>query len=209
MARPAPNELVSAEPMIPVPGIARFPIELTPPLDFDAERLETWPQVEGCLEWVAGRLWYMPPFGDRQGKTVVDLATVLGVWVRSHADYEAGTNEAGMRLGDDTRGADGAVWRRADAGPDTGGLVFVPPVLAAEVAGRYAGEPALREKAHWYLEHGVAVVWLLLPSQREVLVLTAEGDSRHGIGATLPPHPALPGLTPAVADLFWQISRPG
>jgi hypothetical protein len=59
------------------------------------------------------------------------------------------------------------------------------------------------------LEHGVVVVRLLLPPLREVVVLTTRTETRHGIGASLPPHPALPGLTPAVADLFWQIARPG
>jgi len=53
----------------------------------------------------------------------------------------------------------------------------------------------------------VEVVWLLLPEAREVVVLTRAGESRHGRGDTLPAHPSLPGLTPAVAELFVQISR--
>src|SRR5439155_1090581 len=63
MARPAPVDI--DEETIPVPGTVRFPVELTPPEGFDPARLETWPRVEGRLEWVGGRLLYMPPGADR------------------------------------------------------------------------------------------------------------------------------------------------
>src|SRR5437867_1259604 len=135
MAAPAPSEI--DEETIPVPRSVRFPVELTPPEGFDPARLETWPRVEGRLEWVAGRLLYMPPCGTRQQNTVADLVTTLGNWARAQPGFEVGTNEAGMLLGEDVRGADAAVWRRADVGPPGDpGVRRVPPVLAAEVAGR-------------------------------------------------------------------------
>ena len=56
MARPAPSELDPDS--IPVPATVRFPVELEPPDGFDPTRLETWPRVEGRLEWVEGRLLY-------------------------------------------------------------------------------------------------------------------------------------------------------
>src|SRR5207244_13346259 len=117
-----------------------------------------------------------------------------------------GTNEAGMRLGDATRAADGAVWRRAELRGDPAGLPRVPPVLAAEVAGRDEPETQLREKASWYLDVGVAVVWVLLPKEREVLVVTRAGESRHRMGEHLPGDSRLPDLAPLVDDLFAQIS---
>ncbi len=55
---------------ITLPRAVRFPVELVPPHGFDAESLETWPRVVGRLEWVNGRLLYMPPCGDRQQDTV-------------------------------------------------------------------------------------------------------------------------------------------
>ncbi len=203
MARPAPSE--RDEETIPVPGTVRFPVELTPPEGFDPALVETWPRVEGRLEWVAGRLLYMPPCGDRQQDTVADLVTELGIWLRSHPEYVVGTNEAGMYLGEDTRGADGAIWRRADVGRYEDGFRRVPPILAAEVSGRY--EAALREKARWYFDAGVAVVWILLPKEREVLVVTRAGESRHRMGDRLPSDPRLPDLAPRVEDLFAQVSR--
>lgn len=204
MARPAPSE--PDEETISVPRSVRFPVELTPPEGFDPAEPATWPQVEGRLEWVGGRLLFMPPCGLPQQLTVIDLAVVLGAWVHAHPGFCAGTNEAGIRLGDDTRGADGAVFRRSDLGEQRRGFVRVPPVLAAEVAGEDEPEGALREKARWYLDAGVEVVWLLLPETREVLVATKAGETRHRAGDRLPPQPLLPGLAPAVADFFLQLS---
>ncbi len=204
MARPALSRL--DEGTFPVPASVRFPVELTPPDGFDPARLETWPRVEGRLEWVAGRLLYMPPCGELQSLTVTDLVGTLSGWGRSHPEFAVGTNEAGMLLRDDVRAADAAVWRRADMGPVRPGVWRVPPLLAAEVAGRDEGEEALREKARWYLEMGVLVAWILLPKKREVLVVTRAGESRHHMGERLPSDPRLPDLAPAVDELFRQVS---
>jgi hypothetical protein len=53
---------------------------------------------------------------------------------------------------------------------------------------------------------GVTVVWILLPKEREVLVVRRAGESRHRMGELLPPDPRLPGLAPAVDELFRQVS---
>jgi Uma2 family endonuclease len=204
LARPAPTQ--PDEDTIAVPGTVRFPVELEPPAGFDPERVETWPRVEGRLEWVEGRLLYMPPCGTLQQQTVADVVTTLGIWLRSHAEFALGTNEAGMILRDGVRGADAAIWRRAALGPAHGGFARVPPTLAVEVSGRDEAETALRAKARWYLQRGVEVVWLLLVKEREVIVRTREGESRHRMGEHLPSHASLPDLTPTIADLFRQIS---
>jgi len=83
-----------------------------------------------------------------------------------------------------------------------------PPVLAAEVAGRDEGPDVLRKKARWYLDHGVEIVWLLYPERRSVEVITAAETRTFAWGETLAADPRLPGLAPAVADLFRQIPRP-
>jgi Uma2 family endonuclease len=190
----------------PVPTIAiRLPLELPLPDGFDPGDLGTWPLLEGALEYVAGRLLYMPPSGDEQQDTVADVVTELGLWARAHPEFVTATNEAGMLLGRDVRAADAAVYRRSDAGPYGGGLRRVPPVLAIEVAGRHETAPILAEKAAWYLERGVEVVWLLLPQQRRVIVRTPEGSLELGPGDSLPPHPSLPGLEPRVDDLLRQV----
>jgi Uma2 family endonuclease len=193
--------------VISLPRAVRFPVEMIPPADFDPGELETWPQVEGRLEYVDGRLLYMPPCGDFQQDTATDVVIALGDWVRRHSDFVLGGNEAGMRLKGATRAADAAIWRRADLGAYRGGLRRVPPVLAVEVAGADEGdsERALRKKADWYIDARVAVVWIVLPRSQEVLVVSADGEKRLSIGKKLPAHPALPGLTPKVSELFVQI----
>ena len=204
MARPAPSE--RDEETIPVPGSVRFPVELTPPPGFVPARLETWPRVAGRLEWVAGKLLYMPPCGERQSWTVADAVGTLFNWARAHPGFVLGTNEPGILLRDDVRAADAAIWRRANARPASPGVARVPPLLAVEVAGRDEGEAELRQKARWYLDVGVAVVWILLPKEREVLVVTSAGESRHRMGERLLPDPGLPDLAPAVDELFRQVS---
>src|SRR5919197_2844796 len=190
---------------IRVPASVRFPIELEPPEGFRADDPATWPRVEGRLEWVEGRLLYMPPCGHVQGVTAVSSVVVLGTWARAHPEFVVSGNEAGMLLGKDVRGAEAGVWRRDTPGRLSGGYMRLPPILAVEVAGREEGEPELRSKARWGLEHGVEIVWLVLPKTREVVVMRADGEGRYGLGARLAAHPALPGLEPAVAEFFDQL----
>lgn len=108
---------------IMLPRAVRFPVEMIPPDGFDGERLETWPSITGRLEYVDGRLLYAPPCGDEQQDTVTDVVITLGSWVRAHAEFVLGSNEAGMRLLGATRAADAAIWKRADTGAYTGGFV--------------------------------------------------------------------------------------
>lgn len=197
------------EETITLPGAVRFPVELIPPDGFDPERPESWPEVDGRLEWVGGRLFYMPPCGERQQEVVADVVFTLMTWARSHAEFVVGSNDAGMHLGKDTRGADAAVWRRATVGAPGPGFRTVPPVLAVEVAGRDEGLGRLRRKARWYLDAGVAVVWIVLPEKREVVVLTAAGESAHREGDLLPQPADLVGLTPDPREFFRQLSSAG
>ena len=191
---------------ITLPRAIRFPVELIPPEGFDAERPETWPPVAGRLEFVDGRLLYIPPCGQLQQYTVSDVVITLGAWVRAHREFLLGTNEAGMRLQGSTRAADAAVWRRGDVGQLRAGLLHVAPVLAVEVGGDDEDEAALRRKAEWYLAVGVEVAWLVLPQSREVVVITRDGSRRYRDPEVLDPHPSLPDLQPAVRDLFVQIT---
>ena len=196
--------------LIPVPRVAvSLPLPLPTPEGFDAARLETWPEIEGKLEYVEGRLLYMPPSADFQQDTVADVVGVLQKWRQAHRDFAVGTNEAGMHLEGETRAADAAVWRKSDTAEYGGGLRRSAPVLAVEVAGSYDTEEMLRSKAGWYLQRGVAVVWLIFPSTRAVIVVTAESELRFGVGECLPAHASLPGLEPAVSDLFEQLLEAG
>lgn len=108
-----------------------------------------------------------------------------------------------MKLGGDARGADVAIWRSRDVDPKHA-WARTAPLLAAEVEGKEDAdqERALRLKARWYLDHGAKIVWLVLTSRREIIAITASGESRHGTGDTTPEHPELPGLRVSVGKVF-------
>ena len=184
----------------------RFPVELRP-IGFTPEDLSTWPAAEGRLEWVKGRLLYMPPCADVQQYVAADVVHVLRSWSTAHPEFLVGGNEAGMQLGRDIRAADAAVWRRATVRQPGGKLHRVPPVLAVEIAGQDEDEQALREKARWYLGHGSSAVWIILPERREVLVVQPDGESRYSGSERLPQAAETPGLAPEVDQFFIQLDR--
>jgi Uma2 family endonuclease len=189
--------------------VVRYPVELRIPPNFCAEEQSTWPSLDGRLEYVDGRVLYLPPCGAVQQYVYIDLGLVLASWARSRDGFLVGGNEAGMLLGADVRGADAAIWRASDPGRATARFQRTPPVLAVEVAGLGEDEPELREKARWYLDAGVEVVWLVLPDPREVVVLSRERDVRCRKGERLSEHPSLPGLAPEVDDFFRQLDKAG
>jgi Uma2 family endonuclease len=177
------------------------------PEHFEPDRLESWPQSSGRLEYLEGALWYMPPCGEEQQETTADVVRVLTTWRQDHRDFVVGTNEAGMLLGGSVRAADAAVWRKSELGERTGGLRRVPPVLAVEVAGVEDTPALLQQKAAWYLERGVQVVWLLFPDERRVKMITPNSETILEHPDTFPAHPALPGLAPQVRDVFQQLDE--
>lgn len=188
-------------------GAVSFPLHLPIPEGFDANRPETWPKVTGRLEYIGGALWYMPPTGDDQQDTTSDVVTELNNWRRAHPDFVVATNEAGMKLGGEVRGADAAVWRKSDLpAQNTGGFRRVPPILAVEIAGKDDAIELLEAKTLWYFEHGVELVWLLVPRTRTMRVITRATEQELTLSDRVPPHPTLPGLEPRVADLFRQLS---
>lgn len=190
---------------IPIPRAVRFPVELEPPRGFLPEDPATWPRVEGRLEWVKGRLLFMPPCGDRQAAVAASVVGILEPWSVENPAFLIGGNEVGFLFDGDVRGAEGAVFRRADLDAESGGYFRVAPILAVEVTGRDEGEAILREKARWYLHQGVRVVWLVLPETREIVIVRPSGETRHAAGQRLPPHPDLPGLQPDVDRFFRQL----
>jgi Uma2 family endonuclease len=147
----------------------------------------------------------MPPCGLQQGIVATRLIRVLDEWTDSHGEFVVGGNETGILLDDDVRAADGAVWLRAAVQTAEKKFPRVPPVLAAEVAGRDEGERSLVAKAQWYLARGVRVVWVLLPDTREVIVVTSDGTLRRRGDEMLPPHHALPDLAPPASAFFGRL----
>lgn len=188
--------------MTVVPRIAvALPLPLPLPDGFVVEDRSTWPRVVGRLEYVEGRLEYTPPCGKGQQRVAVDVVTELNLWSRSQGWFVVGGNEAGMLLDGEVRAADAGVWR--DGEPATNELARTAPILAVEICGEDEPLAAMLTKAAWYLEHGVEVVWTVVPEARAVHVTTRVGT----VVATerTPEHPSLPGLSVALSDLFRQL----
>ncbi len=182
----------------------RFPVEWAVPEGFRHDDPGSWPRIEGRLEYLNGRIRYMPPCGGVQQDVASDVTATLVAWARTRVSFTVGSNEAGFVSGDAVRAADAAVWLKTNAGTPTG-FRRVPPILAVEIAGQDEQEAVLRDKARWYLDVGVEVVWIVLPETREVVVLAGSSDSRHGVDDAIPEHPSLPGLAPRVSALFAQL----
>jgi len=64
-----------------------------------------------------------------------------------------------------------------------------------------------RREGEGYCWRRPSAVWLVLPAERELLVLDAAGERRLHAGQRVPSHPDLPGLEPNVSDLFEQLGR--
>lgn len=182
----------------------RFPIPVKLPRGFRAERPSTWPRLDGRMEYVGGEILFMPPCADFQQDVSTEAVRLLGNWSVAHPEYLVAGNEAGMILGGEVRAADVAVWKRSAVGPHRGVFRRVAPILAVEIAGEDEEEATLREKARWYLSHGVEVVWLAFP--RERLVIACSGASGRKLkGAKLLPSGSLPDLAITARELFRQL----
>jgi Uma2 family endonuclease len=191
--------------VLPVPAAAKLPIELEPPPGFEPADVRTWPDVTGRLEYVDGRLLYMPPCGSEQAALAANVAHLLMRWSEERAGYLVGSNDPGLVLGKDVRAPDAAVWARPDPTVRLKReFSRTAPLLAVEVAGRddAEDESALLRKAKWYLRHGTTTVWLVLPESREVVVLRKDATRRFGSHESLPTPPELPALTIEVAEIF-------
>ncbi len=182
----------------------RFPIQLSIPRGFKVSAPASWPTVEGRLEFVEGALLFMPPCADYQQDVSAEAVRLLGNWSVLHPEFIVAGNEAGMLLDGEARGADVAVWRRADVGPHRGRFRRVPPILAVEVAGEDEDETSLVAKARWYLKHGVKTVWLAFPQEREVVVVSSR-RTRRLRGASRLDALGLPDLEVTAVELFRQL----
>jgi Uma2 family endonuclease len=131
------------------------------------------------------------------------VSWVLVDWARKTPGFDVGGNEAGVILDGEVRGLDGGIWRTS-AKKRSNRFRKTAPVLAVEVQGEEDTLDALREKAAWYLAHGTATVWLVLPGVNVVLVVTEAGEKRIREKDRLPEPAGLPGLNPPAADIFWR-----
>jgi hypothetical protein len=82
---------------------------------------------------------------------------------------------------------------------------FTSPELRTHRSVGEDAPDALRQKALWYLAHGVETAWLVLPESRSVEIVTATGSVEVRAGDVMQEPIALPDLHPKVADFFRQL----
>ncbi len=86
--------------------------------------------------------------------------------------------------------------------PTEKGSVPQMPDLAVEVKSPTDSYKNTREKAHYYLQHGVKLVWLVYPEKKFVEVYTPDDQDVLMIEDTLDGGAVLPGFQLAVKDIF-------
>jgi Uma2 family endonuclease len=85
---------------------------------------------------------------------------------------------------------------------------FLPmaPDLAIEILSPGDGFEEVMAKVDVYLQRGVKLVWLVIPSAREVLICTAQG--KHAVHDRLTAPELLPGFEMPVAEIFEGLETP-
>lgn len=164
---------------------------------------------DGCrYELVRGELRRMSPAGHWHGRLVMNIATPLDVYVRSHGIGVVYAAETGFLLAtnpDTVRAADVAFVRRerVAAVGDTEGYWPGAPDLAIEVVSPNDLYADVEEKIIDWLDSGTRMVVIVNPRQRTVAVyrsrtaimLLGEQDVLDGADV-------VPGWRIAVIDIF-------
>jgi Uma2 family endonuclease len=83
----------------------------------------------------------------------------------------------------------------------------IPPNIVIEIRSPEDQQAHLDHKVEVYLAAGVEVVLIIDPLRRTIIAHDAEQRRAYKVNDVFA-HPALPGFTPAVSDLFKILQRP-
>jgi Uma2 family endonuclease len=173
-----------------------------------AEEFAALPLGDMRSELIEGVLHAMPPTFEDHSESTALLTILLGHYVVTHRlgkMYAAETGFLIARNPDTVRAPDIAFTQKERVPADSPAPRWVPviPDLVAEVAssGDYPGE--LRRKAEMWVEVGVRLVWVVLPSQR-VIEIYRPGQTVLTLGEadTLDGEDVVPGFSAPVAAVF-------
>ena len=158
-------------------------------------------------ELVRGRLMVREPAGYEHGRVASELLVRIATHVRAHGLGVALAAETGFTLQrrPDTVRAPDVAFIRAERAPARGtrGFPELAPDLAVEVRSPDDRRSELAEKVADWLAAGTALVWVVDPSSRTVVVHTA-GAAPRTLGAhdTLDGGDVLPGFGARVGELL-------
>ena len=159
-------------------------------------------------ELIRGELCQTMPTGQEHGEIVVNLATLLRMFVKSRKLGRLTASDAGVWLErdpDTVREPDIAYFsaEKMPPGVRIRGYAEVVPDLVVEVVSPNNSLREVNDKALMWLSYGARLVWVVNPDTRSVNVYLPgsvattlkENDTLEGLDT-------LPGFTCAVGDVF-------
>jgi len=158
-------------------------------------------------ELVGGEVVELAPGSVEHGRVVVTAAFPLQTFIRAHPLGEIFGNDTGFILSrnpDTVRGPDIAFVRRERLANVSRGSFFPgAPDLAVEVVSPNDLAQEVERKIQDYLTAGTAMVWVLYPETRHVMLYRSGGEARFlAEKDALDGGDVLPGFTCEVRELF-------
>ncbi len=173
-----------------------------------AEEFAALPLGDMRSELIEGELHSMPPTTAGHGRITMRLSGSLFAYVSAHQLGETYAAETGFLIArnpDTVRAPDFAFIQRDRAPSRDVDSRWVPviPDLVVEVASAGDRPGEIRRKAEMWVETGVRMVWVVLPTERVIEVFRA-GQSVVTLdaSATLDGMDIVPGFSTPVATIF-------
>lgn len=151
----------------------------------------------------------MSPAGGDHGDYAHEIAFHISTFVRRHKlgkVYAAETGFVLERNPDTVRAPDVAfIANDRLSQAKTPKYIPIPPDLVAEVNSPRDTSSAVTAKTHWWLTHGVKLVWIVDPKTRTVSAYHPDGTGRvHQLSDKLDGGEVLPGFSLALTELFGE-----
>ena len=159
-------------------------------------------------ELIRGALSETMPAGLRHGQIVMNLAILLGVFVKPKKLGVLAGSDSGVWLErdpDTVREPDVAFFSAEKISPDADipGYAEVAPDLVVEIVSPTDRLSAVNDKALMWLRYGVRIVWVVRPEER---LIDVHRDGHPVVtldeSAALDGHDVLPGFSCAVREVF-------
>jgi len=177
------------------------------------EEFLAYPTPEGKAELVRGELRVTPPAGAPHGAAGANLVFALATHARHHRlgrVFGDGFGYQLIQLPHTVRVPD-ASFVRAERLPTEGlgpGLLKHAPDIAIEVLSPSETATELQEKLDDYRAAGTALIWVVDPIRRTIMIVAAEQPVRWlREGDVLDGGSVVPGFSCPVSDVFEGIAR--
>lgn len=171
------------------------------------------PLPDGKAELVRGELRVTPPAGGPHGRVATNLVILLSEYLKGRGlgwVYADGVGYQLLELPRTVRCPD-LSFVRANRLPKEGigpGLLKLAPDLAVEVLSPSESASELEEKLDDYRACGTALIWVIDPARRTVMIVASDSPVRWLREAdTLDGGAVVPGFSCGVAELFEGIAR--